>query len=142
MSTKIIIRAISNSPGNKDPNFKLTDEWVYISNTGTKTVNISNWILLNRKPDNRHYHHFHFPARVSNRPMELKPSQSAYVITGRGEDIFIPGDESGPGQFFFYRNFDHFIWNEPGDKALLYRYTRQGADKDTFELVSTRVITE
>lgn len=142
MSKKIVIRAISNSPGGKDPNFKLTDEWVCISNAGTSTVNLANWILLNRKPDNKHYYHFHFPARLGNRTLELKPGQSVFVITGRGEDAFVPGDANGPGQFFFYRGFDHFIWNQPGDRALLYSYTRQSADKETFELVSSKDITE
>ncbi|NLU49619.1 MAG: lamin tail domain-containing protein [Syntrophomonadaceae bacterium] len=142
MSRKIVIRAISNSPGGKDPNFKLTDEWVCISNQGTTTEKLANWILLNRKPDNKHYYHFHFPAMLGSRTVELKPGQSVFVITGPGEDVFLPGDENSPGQFFFYRGFDKFIWNEPGDKALLYSYVRQGADKEAFELVAQKVITE
>jgi len=142
VARKIVIKAISNSPGGKDPNFKLTDEWVCIKNEGTTTENLANWILLNRKPDNKHYYHFHFPAYVGNRPMELKPGQSVYVITGHGQDVFVPGDENGPGQYFFYRNLDHFIWDQPGDKALLYSYSRPTVDKEIFELVSSKVITE
>ncbi|MCR4399521.1 MAG: lamin tail domain-containing protein [Syntrophomonadaceae bacterium] len=142
MSRKIVIRAVANSPGGKDPNFKLTDEWVCIANEGTTTENLAGWILLNRKPDNKHYYHFHFPAQLGGRPVELKPGQSVFVITGSGKDVFVPGDESGSGQYFFYRGLDHFIWDQPGDKALLYSYVRQGTDKEAFELVAQKLITE
>lgn len=139
MGRKVIIKAISSDPGKEKDHLLLNDEWVCIANAGSTTENLSGWILLCRKPDGRHYHHYHFPALVEGRKLELKPGQMAFVMTGSGQDKFIPAAEGESGQYHLYHNLDHFIWNEPGDKVCLFAHVYQGG-KEFYELVDTREI--
>ena len=140
MARKIVIKAISSAPENKEGNFKLNDEWICIANEGTTTENMEGWILLNWKPDGKHYHHFFFPATVNSFRMNLKPGQLIFVMTGSGRDSYVPASEGSPGQFHFFMGLDHFIWNTPKDKVNLYSFKKEG-QREIYELVAQREIT-
>lgn len=139
MARKIVIRGISCSPEGKDPYFPLKDEWVCIANQGSTTENFHGWILTNRKPDSRFYNTYYFPALVDGRSLTLKPGQLIFVNTGIGKDCFLSAMEGTPGQFHLNYNLEHFIWDQPGDKACLFSY-RKEKDKEIYELVAMKEI--
>lgn len=139
MGRKIVIKAISNSPQGKDASFKVEDEWVCLANEGTTTEDMEHWILLNCKPDNKHYDHYYFPATVDGRRLEFAPGQLIFVITGHGKDYFIKDPPDSPGQYHLYQQRDDFIWNQPGDRARLYSFSKEG-EKEIYELVAQKEI--
>jgi hypothetical protein len=140
LARKIVIRAISNCTPENEKEFRLNDEWICLANEGTTTEYMEGWILINWKPDNRHYYHFYFPHEVDYFKMNFKPGQLIFVMTGSGKDVYIPAAEGSPGQFHFYQNLDHFIWNIPKEKAYLYSYKKE-REKEIYELVAQKEVT-
>lgn len=139
MARKIVIKAVSNAPEDKEENFRLTDEWICIANEGTTTENMEGWILCTWKPDGRHYNHFYFPAEVHAYRMNFKPGQLIFIMTGGGKDSFLPAMEGHPGQYHFFMGLKNFIWNTPKDKVNLYSFKKDGP-KEIYELVAQREI--
>ncbi|MGE5417398.1 MAG: hypothetical protein ACM3UZ_11740 [Acidobacteriota bacterium] len=140
MARKIIITAVDSNFDEKEDFFLLNDEWVCIKNQGTTTENLAGWILLKRKPgDNKHYDHFYFPALIGERKTEFKPGQMVFVMTGPGQDRFIPASEEGPSQYHFFRNLDNLILNNRGDKMCLFAHVRKGTN-ETYEMVDIKEI--
>ncbi|NLV16430.1 MAG: hypothetical protein GXY50_04365 [Syntrophomonadaceae bacterium] len=145
MARKVLIKAISNALQGEEDIFRLTDEWICIANEGTTTEFMEGWILLNRKPDNKHYHHFYFPAEVMGIRLNFKPGQLIFIMTGTGKDCYYPATEGNPGQYHFFQGLEQYIWNEPGDRVSLYSIvkerTKEGP-KESFELVAFREVSE
>ncbi len=139
MARKIVIKAVSNSPEGKEEKFKLSDEWICIANEGTTTEYMEGWILVNWKPDGKHYHHFYFPSEIHGYQLNFKPGQLIFIMTGSGRDSFFPASEGNPGQYHFFLGLDHFIWDTPKEKVNLYSFKKDG-QKEIYELVDQREI--
>ena len=94
-----------DSPGDDTgSNTSLNREWVKLTNYGDKAQWLTGWTL--RDPEGYKYK---FPE------LKLKPGKSVTIRTGDGTD-----DRRN-----LYADFNAYVWNNSGDKAIL-----KDADKD------------
>jgi hypothetical protein len=121
MAQEVKIIAIHNDPAGKDTSEKLNDEYVTIKNTGDTRVNMKGWQLTDWRPGQQHIHIYNFPQRLSdNSNWTFDPGEYIFLMTGHGQDVFIPANNGRPPQFHLYWNKDWFVWNNTGDTACLY----------------------
>lgn len=138
MASKVRIKTVVDSAGAR-ANSKLDDEFVLIINEGDAPAFMGGWILLKKKTDSTHHDHYYFPEEVEGIPLVLKPGQEMLVMTGGGEDTFIPPDAEGRGQWLLYQNKDAVIWNDVNDKLVLYAAVRE-EEKEIFVKIDERGI--
>jgi hypothetical protein len=116
----IEITAIHNNPAGSDTPSKLNDEYIVIKNmTPIQKFNLTGDIVSDMTPTGKDTHLFHFPETLSNgQKWTLDPGEVIYLMTGRGQNVFINDGKNTP-QFHFHMQRDWFVWNNPGDTAYL-----------------------
>ena len=121
----IRITEIRNNPPGPDDRTKLNLEYVVIQNFGDSSEKIRGWHLIDRTRSGQARHEYVFPRTLTNgSEYELAPGQKIFVMTGRGEDKFLPGATPGDPEpkphYHFHQNRGWFVWNNSGDTAYLY----------------------
>ncbi|MGW1622475.1 lamin tail domain-containing protein [Streptomyces sp. NPDC002172] len=96
----VVISSVQyDSPGRDDrSNRSLNKEWVDITNTTRRTVNLDDWTLTDRAGHTYTFRHFHLQARATVR-----------VHTGEGQD----------SRTDVYQDRRTYVWNNDTDTATL-----------------------
>ena len=105
-----IVNVEYDPPGPDDE--RLNDEYVEISNVGTRPLNLAGWTLRDESSRNRYLF----------RGLNLKPGMSLTVRTGCGEDR--------PGTVFWCS--ERSIWSNGGDTVILQDRHGNVADRWTY----------
>lgn len=120
MSADVKITFINNDPEGKDTQRKLNDEWVKIENKGDTSISLEGWKLTDWRPNQQHIHIFNFPKYIDNSTWQLSPGELIFVMTGSGNNQFIPDTNEYKPQYHLYWNKNWFVWNNTGDTACIY----------------------
>lgn len=95
-----IVRIQYDPPGeDTGSNSSLNKEYVVLTNTGTRAVNLTEWILMNGA-----HHHYRFGS------FKLKAGQSVTIHTGSGNNR----------AKHLYQESPDYLWDNDGDTAKLH----------------------
>jgi hypothetical protein len=91
-------------------------EYVEVANSGPNSVAVNELELTDYTATQQHAHVYHFPKAKGGGDLYLEPGQSAYVFTGKGENV-----RNADGNLLLFAGRSASIWNNNGDVAYLRR---------------------
>ncbi|MDQ3645488.1 MAG: lamin tail domain-containing protein [Actinomycetota bacterium] len=119
-----------NPPGpDTGTNEHLRKELVVIKNTGSRTVRLDGWRIVDAGRD--HVYVFGDPNRGNDvfTDIRLRPGGYVRIHSGRGQDLATASAHGDtPTYYDFYWDLDDYVWNNGGDRARLIRPNRNVVD--------------
>lgn len=101
-------------------------EYVEIANSGMARVAVNGLELTDYTATQRHVHVFRFPEAKGGGDLYLEPMQSAFVFTGRGQNV-----RNDSGNLILFAGHSAQVWNDDGDVAYLRRLDGTFVDSRT-----------
>lgn len=101
-------------------------EYVEIANSGPAAVAVNGLELTDYTATQQHVHVYHFPGAKGGGDLKLERGQSAYVFTGKGDNV-----RSADGNLILFAGRSASIWNDDGDVAYLRRLNGTFVDSRT-----------
>jgi Lamin Tail Domain len=101
-------------------------EYVQVANSGPGTVAVNGLELSDYTATQQHAHIYRFPDAEGGGDLTLKPGQSAYVFTGKGNSV-----RNEEGHLILFAGRSAPIWNNDGDVAYLRRLDGTFVDSRT-----------
>ncbi len=101
-------------------------EYVEIANAGPGSVAVNGLELTDYTATQQHVHVYHFPEAKGGGDLPLAPGQSAFVFTGKGDNM-----RNADGNLLLFAGRSTSIWNNDGDVAYLRRRNGTFVDSRT-----------